>query len=207
MSNNGSKKGLLLVISGPSGAGKGTIYNEVLKRQSSLRKSISVTTRRPRVGEVEGVHYYFRSVEQFEEMKKNGEFLETAEVYNNFYGTPKAPIMDILERGDDVIFEIDICGAMQIKSIYPESVLIFIMPPSFETLEKRLRGRNSDDEDVILRRLGAAKKELASYVDFDYFVVNDDLETSVDKVVSIIIAERCRNIRNINIVENIFNGR
>jgi len=195
MSNN-QKKGLLVVISGPSGAGKGTIHAGVLQKLPQLKKSISVTTRQPRKGEEEGVHYYFRTVEQYMQMKQNGEFLETAEVYKNYYGTPKAPVMKILENGDDVIFEIDICGARQIKQIYPESVLIFIMPPSFEVLEKRLRGRATDAEDVILRRLAESKKELATYKEFDYFVVNDEINTSVENVVSIIKSEKCRVERN-----------
>jgi len=203
MSNKRNKKGLLLVISGPSGAGKGTIHNAVIKECPFLKKSISVTTRSPRVGEQEGVHYYFKSVEQFMEMKNKGEFLESAEVYKNFYGTPKAPVMKILDNGDDVIFEIDICGARQIKNIYPESILIFVMPPSFEVLEKRLRGRGTDAEDVILRRLSQAKSELATYKEFDYFVVNDDIQKSIDDVVSIIKSEKCKVKRNVEFINEI----
>lgn len=190
------KKGLLIVISGPSGAGKGTIYGAVTERLPYLQKSISVTTRAPRPGEIEGIHYYFRTVEQYAEMKKNGEFLETAQVYTNYYGTPQAPVFAMLERGDDVLFEIDIEGAKQIKEKYPESVSIFIMPPSFAVLERRLRGRGTEDEVSLRTRLGSAKRELAQYGRFDYIVFNDDVQKATQAVIDIIDAERHKISRN-----------
>ncbi len=190
------KKGLLIVISGPSGAGKGTVYNEVLIRRPEIQRSISVTTRAPRQGEVDGIHYYFKTVEQYQEMIAKGEFLETAAVYNNYYGTPKAPVYEKLALGQDVMFEIDTLGAKQIKKIYPECISIFIIPPSFEILEKRLRSRGTDSEQSILRRLSSAKSELEKYKQFDYIVFNDNLEQAIARVLSIIDAEKSKIERN-----------
>lgn len=190
------KKGLLIVLSGPSGAGKGTVYNAVTERLPELKKSISVTTRAPRPGEIDGVHYYFRTVKEYGIMKERGEFLETAEVYKNFYGTPQAPVFAMLEKGEDVFFEIDIEGAKQIKAKYPECVSVFIMPPSFEILEQRLRGRGTEDENSLLTRIGSARGELAQYKNFDYIVFNDDVTSATQNVINIIEAERCNILRN-----------
>ena len=194
------KKGLLIVISGPSGAGKGTVYNEVLIRRPEIQRSISVTTREPRVGEVDGIHYYFKSVEEYQEMIARGEFLETAEVYKNYYGTPKAPVYEKLALGQDVMFEIDTLGAEQIKKIYPECISIFIIPPSFEILEKRLRDRGTDSEQSITRRLSCAKTELGKYKQFDYIVFNNNLEDAIKNVLSIIEAEKSKIERNEKVI-------
>lgn len=193
-------KGLLVVISGPSGAGKGTIYHAVIEKMPEIRKSISVTTRNPRPGEIDGVHYHFKTVEQYRQMIANGEFLETAEVYENYYGTPKAPVFEILKNGDDVMFEVDVIGAKQIKAKYPECVSIFIMTPSFEVLEKRLRGRKTENEDSIRTRLGSARRELGEYKHFDYIVFNDDAAEATKRVTDIICAEKSRMTRREDVV-------
>lgn len=200
------KKGLLIVISGPSGAGKGTVYGAVTERLPNIKKSISVTTRSPRPGEKDGVHYHFRTKEEYEKLKSNGEFLETAEVYKNFYGTLQAPVFEMLKNGDDVMFEIDIEGAKQIKAKYPECVLIFIMPPSFEILEQRLRNRGTESEESLATRIGSARAELAQYELFDYIVFNDKADVATQKVIDIITAEKCAISRNeqkiINMLKN-----
>ena len=199
------REGLLIIISGPSGAGKGTVYNEVVARRTKIKKSVSVTTRNPRPGEIEGVHYYFRTLEQYQELIAKGEFLETASVYCNYYGTQKAPVLKMLAEGDDVMFEIDTLGAEQIKKKYPKSITIFLMPPSFEELERRLRGRGTESEEAITRRLGLAKSELSKYKLFDYIVFNDDVESAIENVISIIDAEKSKTTRNENIIKKLLN--
>ncbi len=154
------KRGLLLVISGPSGAGKGTICKELLKGDSQSKLSISATTRKPREGEVEGLNYYFKSKEEFKEMIAEGEFLEYAQIYDNYYGTPKKAIFDELDKGNDVILEIEMQGAMQIKRAYPEAVFIFILPPSLKELKNRIVGRGTETEEQIEKRFGSAYNEI-----------------------------------------------
>lgn len=196
-------KGLLIVICGPSGAGKGTVYNSVLERIPEIRRSVSVTTRLPRPGEQEGVNYFFRSLTQYQQMIAAGEFLETASVFDNYYGTPKAPVMEMLQKGQDVMFEIDVVGARQIKAKYAESILIFIMTPDFKTLEQRLRGRGTESEVSLKTRLSGAKGELMQYQMFDYIVFNDKVENAVSNVEAIIHAERSKVRRNTEKIENI----
>ncbi|WP_227767001.1 guanylate kinase [Zhaonella formicivorans] len=184
--------GLLIVLSGPSGAGKGTLCQALRAQMPELKYSVSATTRQPRAGEVEGINYYYITKEKFDEMLAQGEFLEWARVYDNYYGTPKKQVMESLERGEDIILEIDIQGAMQIKKQYPKGVFIFIVPPSIRELEKRITGRGTDSEEVIKKRLSCVQQELTYVSEYDYVVVNDEVQTAVEKLKAIIIAEKCR---------------
>ncbi|MCL2599534.1 MAG: guanylate kinase [Firmicutes bacterium] len=184
------KKGLLIIISGPSGSGKSTIYKEILSRNSNILGSISVTTREPRGAEIDGVHYYFITKEKYFELKETGGLLEGAKVYGNYYGTPLAKVQEQIENGKDIVFEIDIDGARQIKSKYPNAIWIFVIPPSLAILEERLRSRATDTAEVIERRLSLAKSEIAYSEMFDYFVVNDGLSESIKTIEGIIEAER-----------------
>lgn len=189
------EKGQLVVISGPSGAGKGTIYKRIIA-ETGMKRSISVTTRAPRDGEVDGVDYYFRTEEEYQQMIAAGEFLETAAVYKNYYGTPKAPVFENLENGHDVLFEVDVHGAHSIKKKYPEAVAIFVMTPTFEILEERLRGRGTETEESLKMRLGSARRELGEYKLFDYIVFNDNIDIATQEVLDIITAEKRRTKNN-----------
>ena len=186
--------GKLFILSGPSGAGKGTICKELLAQTSreEVQLSVSMTTRNPRVGETEGVSYYFVSKEEFLRRIEAGELLEHAEVYGNYYGTPKKPVLEKLAAGIDVILEIDMQGALKVKENYPDGVFIFILPPSMSELRKRLTGRGTETANAIEMRLGETLKEL-SYIDkYDYCVVNGKLEEAVNRVKSILTAEHSR---------------
>ena len=186
-------RGLLIVISGPSGAGKGTIVDRIINEDKKTKVSISMTSRSPRGSEVNGVEYYFVTNEEFEEKIKNDEFLEYAKVHGGkYYGTPKANIEDNLNKGFNVILEIDIQGALTIKEKVKEALFIFIMPPSMEILKERLIKRNTETKDKILERFKTAYNEINEYTKYNYVVVNDKLDEAVDKVKSIIKAEKCR---------------
>lgn len=191
-----SYRGLLIVLSGPSGAGKGTICSRLRAEMPNLTYSVSMTTRQPRVGEVEGVNYFFRDKEEFEELLKEDAFLEYAKVYDNYYGTPKKHVMDLLDQGKSVLLEIDIQGAMQVKERYSDAIFIYIVPPSLTELSARLRGRATDSEEVIDKRLSLACSELALAHRYDYIVVNDDLDEATEKTASILRAESCKISRN-----------
>ena len=193
--DNKREKGLYVVISGPSGSGKSTVIQHLLKAVPELTKSVSVTTRNPRAGEVEGVDYYFKTLHEYQQMIADGAFLETAEVYTNFYGTPKNKIIEITESGADVIGELDTIGAAQVKKSYPKSVRIFLIPSSFKILHDRLKGRGTEDAVSLKRRMAAAQKELATYKNYDYLVYNDDLDKARDDIISIIAAEKNRILR------------
>ncbi len=185
-----NRKGLLLVVSGPSGAGKGTICKALLNKNDQIKLSVSATTRKPRNGEVHGVNYFFIEKEEFTKMIENGGFLEYAQIYDNFYGTPKAAIIECLEKGQDVILEIEMQGARQIKEVYPEGVFIFVLPPSLEELKSRIVGRGTETQEEIEKRFSCAFEEINQIVNYDYFIVNEDIEKSVSDVEAIICAEK-----------------
>ncbi len=186
------KQGLLIVISAPSGAGKGTIINELLGKNDNLWLSISATSRPKRTNDIEGVTYYFYDKDEFENKIKDDYFLEYALYAGNYYGTPKKYIQEHLDKGQDVILEIEIQGAMQIKKIIPEALFIFIMPPSLKELKKRLVGRGTDTKKKILERFKIAYQEMNEVTKYNYVVVNDDITEATDKILAIIKSEKCR---------------
>ena len=186
-------KGLLIVVSGPSGAGKDTIVNRVVEEMKDTKISVSMTSREPRGKEVEGVDYYFVTKEEFEQRIKNEEFLEYAIVHNNqYYGTPKTKLEENINNGKNVILVIDIQGALKVKEKVKEALFIFIMPPSMEELKSRLIKRNTETKDKILERFKTAYNEINEFTKYNYVVVNDKIEKAVEKVKSIITAEKCR---------------
>ena len=189
------RRGALFVISGPSGSGKNRVISEVMKVRRNLKYSISVTTRPMRPGEKDGVNYYFVSREQFEDMVKQGDLLEYAEVYGNLYGTPRKPVEEILAAGEDVILDVDVFGARQIRERCSDAVLIFLLPPSVEELERRIRSRGADDEETIQRRMNSALGEISALPEYTYVIINDELDEAVSRLASIIDAERCRTSR------------
>lgn len=191
------KRGLLIVLSGPSGTGKGTLCRELLAKVPGLVYSISATTRPPRQGEIDGVHYYFMQEAEFERKLAQDEFLEWARVYDNLYGTPRAQVEKQLNEGKNVILEIDIQGTRQIKEKYPDGVFIFILPPSFAELTARIVGRGTETQEAIQKRLQAAYQELQSLDLYDYLVVNDDVEQATEKLIAILTAENCRTKRRL----------
>jgi len=179
-------KGKLIVITGPSGVGKGTLVKSLLKRHSELFVSISATTRTPRKGEKDGKDYYFLSVSKFQEMIETSDFLEWAEYAGNYYGTLKQPVIEQIEQGKTVILEIELLGARQVKNNFAMAELFFILPPSVPELERRLRGRGKDSEEAIVRRLAKAKEEIAAKDEFDHQIINDQLEVAIAHIEEII---------------------
>lgn len=201
------KKGILIVLSGPSGAGKGTICRQLLKNKPELYYSISATTRQPRRGEEDGVNYFFLSQNQFKEMITNNELLEWAEVYGNYYGTPRGKVMELLSQGKDVILEIDTQGAMKVKNSFPDGVFIYIVPPSLNELAERIYKRGTDSAESIKNRLNCACEELHYSYNYNYVVVNDDVPAAVSKVIAIIQAEKCRITRNHELIDSICHSK
>ena len=189
------KKGLLVVVSGPSGAGKGTICQALLEK-TALAYSVSATTRQPRAGEVDGESYYFISVEAFEEMIEKDELLEWARVYDNYYGTPLKKVEEKLAAGEDILLEIDTQGAMKVREKFPEGVYIFILPPSLAELERRIRGRDTETEEVLKKRLAAAIDEIEVGRLYKYVVMNDKVEDAIDAICAVLAAEKRLVTRN-----------
>ncbi|MBO6239450.1 MAG: guanylate kinase [Butyrivibrio sp.] len=194
------RKGIIIVVSGFSGAGKGTIMKELTKRYDQYALSISATTRNPREGEENGREYFFITTEEFEKLIEEDGLIEHARYVNNYYGTPRKYVEDKLSQGIDVILEIEIQGALQIKEQYKDAVLLFVMPPSAQVLEKRLRGRGTETDDVIAKRLSRAKEEAVGIEKYDYIVVNDDLDECVEKVHEIISSAHNTPDRNADFI-------
>ncbi|OPJ61751.1 guanylate kinase [Clostridium oryzae] len=186
-----NEKGVLVVLSGPSGAGKGTICKALLEKED-FWLSVSATTRSPRNGEIDGKNYFFLTKDKFEEEIANNRFLEYAEVYGNYYGTPKEHVMEVIDSGRDVILEIDIQGALKVKENYPGGVFIFILPPSMEELRNRIIGRGSETPESLMIRFKSAYHEINYVSKYNYAVVNDTVENAVKKIQSIVAAEKCR---------------
>lgn len=193
-------KGNLFIVTGPSGAGKGTVLGRLLPSMEQLQYSVSATTRAPREGEEDGVNYYFLNRNDFLNMVDRGEFLEYAEYVGNFYGTPAGPVDECLEKGVDVILEIEVQGALTVKNKRPEAKLVFIIPPTFADLELRLRSRGSESDEVIAKRLEKAKEEYSMANHYDYIVCNGEVEQAVEELRSIIKAARCTVDRRINLL-------
>ena len=196
-------EGLLIVISAPSGGGKGTILKELFAQDANLRLSVSATTRQPRPGEENGKQYYFISHEEFQDLIKTGKMLEYTEYCGNFYGTPQAPVEEWTQKGFDVVLEIEVDGGAQIKKLMPDCVSVFILPPSMKVLEKRLRNRGTEDEPTILRRLETARMEIPCAKDYDYIVFNDKLEDAVADLQAILKAEKMKYSRNTDVTERV----
>ncbi len=196
-----ARRGLMLVLSSPSGAGKSTIAHNLLEQDKNLELSISVTTRARRRSEVEGVHYHFIGERTFAAMRDGDELLEWAEVHGNFYGTPRAPVEEALGEGRDILFDIDWQGTLQLYDrMRPDMVGIFVLPPSMQELKSRLERRAEDSQEVIARRLANAKVEIEHWDDYDYVIVNDDLNTAHQNVRAILTAERLKRSRQTGMV-------
>ena len=196
-------KGVLTVVSGFSGAGKGTVMKRLIQKYDDYALSISVTTRKPREGERDGIEYFFKTKEEVETMIKNDEFLEYARYVDNYYGTPRFYVEEMLAKGKNVILEIEIQGAMQIKAKNSEAVLVFVTPPSFEELRNRLVGRGTETADVIESRLRRASEEAEGMSSYDYILVNDQVEDCVDRLHQIILSERAKAQRNEEFINTI----
>ena len=196
-------KGVLTVVSGFSGAGKGTVMKRLIQKYDDYALSISVTTRNPREGERDGIEYFFKTKEEVESMIENDEFLEYTRYVDNYYGTPRFYVEEMLAKGKNVILEIEIQGAMQIKAKNPEAVLVFVTPPSFEELRNRLVGRGTETADVIESRLRRASEEAEGMLSYDYILVNDQVEDCVDRLHQIILSERAKAQRNEEFINTI----
>ncbi|KGP73936.1 guanylate kinase [Pontibacillus yanchengensis] len=189
------EKGILFILSGPSGVGKGTVRKSLFDKDTDLKYSISMTTRPPREGEVDGVDYFFKTKEEFEDMIENNKMIEYAHYVGNYYGTPKDYVQKQLDNGNDVFLEIEVQGALQVKENFPEGVFVFLIPPSLEELKDRIISRGTETEEKVRNRLAAAKEEIEMMDYYDYVVVNDQIDTAVQTVQSIVRSEHCKRER------------
>ena len=199
-------KGGVFVVAGPSGSGKDTLFKELFKRKPEIKFSISSITRPMRVGEVEGEKYNFITREKFLSMLENNELLEYNEYIGNFYGTPKAPVIAAIENGDDILIEVDVNGAKEICEKLPEAITVFIMPPSYKELKRRLSGRGTETQELIEKRLKEALNEIARATEFDYIVVNDNIETAVDDIIEVISSSRLMQKRQKNLIDGVLSN-
>ena len=193
-----SEKGILFILSGPSGVGKGTVRKKLFEKATDLKYSISMTTRQMRPGEQEGIDYFYKSKEEFEQLIQEGELLEYAKYVDNYYGTPRRYVEEMLNQGFNVFLEIEVQGALQVKQSFPEGIFIFLIPPSLEELKNRIVGRGTETEDLVMNRLQEAQKEIKMMEEYNYIVVNDHVDKAVNKVLSIIESEHCRKDRVIS---------
>ncbi len=196
-------KGLLIVVSAPAGCGKDTILEQVLANNDNIFYSVSATTRTIRPGEIDGTSYYFKSRDEFETMIKNSELLEYTEYCGNYYGTPRKAVMDMLEAGKDVVLKIEVEGAANVKRMFPDCVMIFILPPSISELDRRLHKRGTESEEVIQKRIATAKNELTYAANYDYTIVNGALEKAIEDFETVVKAEKFRVSRNADLIEEI----
>ena len=201
--NNGAKKGVLYVVSGPSGVGKGTICKALIEQNPDIYLSISATTRPPRPHETDGVHYHFMNGDEFRDAVARSDMLEYAVFCGNYYGTPKQKVDEMLSTGRNVLLEIEVQGAMKARSKYPEGVYIFVLPPSMEELQKRIAGRGTESDELISERLMTALNEYSHIDSYNYILINDDIDSAVKRFEAIITAESCRIERNMDIVDEV----
>lgn len=200
------EKGLLIVLSGPSGCGKGTVLARLLQNDAGTAASISATTRAPREGEQDGVHYYFITREDFESRIRAGEMLEYASYCGNYYGTPKDAVQRLREQGTNVILEIELQGAMKVKRSCPDALFVFIMPPSLRTLRERLTGRGTEDAATVESRLEVAKGEIAQADQYDYIIVNDTVEKAAEQLQAVLLAEQIKSVCKQKLIDEVLNN-